>query len=84
MAAATIAEETAAATADAVAAGVAVAEEDAVVEAARKLARVADAISRHQNTRRRRAANPAGTTVAAVSSAGTTIGARILHAVQAR
>jgi len=82
MAAATIAEETAAAIADAVAAGVAVAEEDGLAEDARKAAQVADAISRPQNTRRRRAANPAGTTIAEASHVGSTIGARILRAVR--
>src|SRR6266851_1857843 len=57
MAAATIAELTAAATADAAAAGVVVGEEDALAEDARKAARAADAISRPQNTLRRRAVN---------------------------
>jgi len=84
MAAATIAEETAAAIADAVAAGVAVAEEDGLAEDARKAAQVADAISRHQNTRRRRAANPAGTTIAEASHGGSTTGAKTLRAVRAQ
>src|SRR5258708_7346949 len=83
-AAAAIAEETAAATTDAVAAGVAVEEEVTVAEDARKAARAADAISRPQNMRRRRAANPAVTTIAAVSLVDTTTGARILRAARVR
>jgi len=83
MAAATIAEETAAATEDAVAAGAAGGEEDVIAEGARKAARVADAISRLQNTRRHRAANPAVTTIAEVRRVDTITGARMLRAPRA-
>jgi len=83
LAAATIVEETAAAIAHAAADGVAVGEEDASVEDARKAAPAADAISRPQNTRRHREANPAVTTIAEVSRVDTTAGARMLHAPQA-
>jgi len=84
MAAATIVEEIAAATADAAADGVVVEEEeDASVEDARKAAPAADAISRPQNTRRHRAANPAVTTIGEVSRGDTTTGARMLRAPRA-
>jgi len=76
MAAATIAEVTAAATADAAADGVVVGEEDALAEDARKAAPAADAISRPQNTLRRRAVNRAATTIAEASHAGTTTGVK--------
>ena len=76
MAAATIAELTAAATADAAADGVVVREEGALAEDARKAARAADAISRPQNTLRRRAVNLAATTIAEASRAGTTTGVK--------
>src|SRR6267378_1975930 len=83
-AAATIAAGTGGQTADAAAAGAAVEEEDARGEDARKAARVAGAISRPQNTLRRRAANPAVTTTAEASHADTTTGVRILRAARAR
>ena len=76
MAAGTIAEVTAAATADAAADGVVVGEEDALAENARKAAPAADAISRPQNTPRRRAVNLAATTIAEASHAGTTTGVK--------
>src|SRR5882724_12202580 len=76
MAAATIAEVTAAVTADAAADGVVVGEEDALAEDARKVAPAADAISRPQNTLRRRAMNLAATTIAEASHAGTTTGVK--------
>ena len=84
MAAAMIAEETAAATADAAADGVDVGEEDAHAEDARKAVPAVDAISRLQNTRPHRAVNPVGTRIAARNLAGTTTGGRMPRAVQAR
>jgi hypothetical protein len=79
-----IAEETAAATADAAADGVDVGEEDARAEDARKAAPAADAISRLQNTRPHRAVNPVGTRIVARNLADTTAGDRMPRAVQAR
>ena len=79
-----IAEETAAATADAAADGVDVGEEDGRAEDARKAALAADAISRLQNTRPHRAVNPVGTRIVARNLAGTTAGGRMPRAVQAR
>jgi hypothetical protein len=76
LAAATIAEETA----DAVADGVAVGEEDARVEDARKAAPLADAICRHQNTHRRRAVSLTATTIVEASHADMTTGVRMLRA----
>jgi len=84
LAAATIAEETAAATADAAADGVDVGEEDARVEDARKAVPAADAISRLQNTLRHRVVNPVGTRIVVRNLAGTTVGDRMPRAVQAR
>jgi len=71
-----IAEETAAATADAAADGVDVGEEDARAEDARKAVPASDAISRPQNTLRRRAVNLAGTIIVAHNHAGTTTGVK--------
>jgi hypothetical protein len=80
-----IAEETAAATADAAADGVGVGEEeDARAEDARKAAPAAGAIFRLQNTRPHRAVNPVGTRIVARNLAGTTAGGRMPRAVQAR
>src|SRR5882762_1350114 len=76
LAAAMIAEETAAATADAAADGVGVGEEDARAEDAHKVVPAADAISRPQNTLRRRAVNLAGTIIVAHNHAGTTTGVK--------
>jgi hypothetical protein len=79
-----IAEETAAATADAAADGVDVGEEDARAEDARKAAPAADAIFRPQNTPRHRVVNPAGTRIVARNLAGTTAVGRMPLAVHAR
>jgi hypothetical protein len=84
LAEATTVEETAAATADAVADGAGAGEEDARVEDARKVVPAADAISRQQNTHRRRAANLTATTIAEASHAGTTTVVRMLRAAQPR
>jgi len=56
-------------------------EEDALAEDARKAARAADAISRPQNTLRRRAVNLAATTIAEASHAVTTTGVKTPRAV---
>jgi hypothetical protein len=79
-----IAEENAAATADAADDGVDVGEADARAEGAHKAAPAADAISRLQNTPLHRAVNPAGTRIVARNLAGTTAGGRMPLAVQAR
>ena len=76
MAAVTIAEETVAATAVAVADGVVVGEEDVRVEDARKAAPAVDAIYRPQNTRRHRVVNLVDTRIVARNLAGTTAGVK--------
>src|SRR6266403_2738355 len=88
LAAATIAEETAAATAaataDAAADGVDVGEEDARAEDAHKVVPAEDAISRPQNTLRRRAVNLAAMIIVARNHAGTTTGVKNPRAAQVR
>ena len=72
-------------TADAAADGGDVGEvEDARAEDALRAGQAADAISRLQNTRPHRAANLVATRIVARNLAGTTAGARIPRAAQAR